>query len=69
MGRTVEYPQNHIVSFRLNDPEWEILEEWSSISGMNVSSLMRKFFSRAQDSFDGILREELEQNSVVNLKK
>jgi len=69
MGRTVEYPNKHIVSFRISDPERETLEEWSYKSGMSVSSLMRTVFSRVQDSFNDILREELEQSSVANFKE
>lgn len=69
MGKKVKYPHKHIVSFRLSDPEWEVLEKWSDKSGMSISTIMRTVFYRIQHSFSDILQEELDHRNVVTVKE
>lgn len=49
MGRTVNYPCRHIVSFRINDDERQLLDKWSHEIGVSVSTIMRTLVVRMQE--------------------
>ncbi len=41
MGKTVKLPCKHVISFRVNERERELLDHLSTLTGMNVSTIMR----------------------------
>ncbi len=66
MGRTVNQPCKHIVSFRVNKSDHDLLKKWSRSSGMSVSNMIRKMVVRMKelDLLDEIANKDgLESNS------
>ncbi len=69
MGRSVEHPCQHIVSFRLNNQDRDLLNQWSLSSGMSVSAILRIMFSHMGDSFADTLLEEAKPKKKKDRKK
>lgn len=51
MGKAVENPCHHVISFRVNEQERKILDDWASAKGMNVSTMMRDLIKNMDEVF------------------
>lgn len=51
-----------IVSFRVNNEEFQELERWSSISGLSLSTMLRRLFTQMKNPFSGdrVVNEKME---------
>lgn len=51
-----------IVSFRVNDEEFQELERWSSTSGLSLSPMLRRLFTQMKNPFsdDCVVNEKME---------
>lgn len=56
MGKTSENPVKHVVSFRVNDGEKELLEEIARESGMNISTLIRETLFLVEENVNDAYR-------------
>ncbi|WP_303722847.1 hypothetical protein [Malonomonas rubra] len=51
MSRYEDKPLKHVLTFRINDDEKDIVKEMITISGTNVSTLLRKVLRKHSKSF------------------
>ena len=51
MCRTSEDPVRHVISFRVNDEEKEVLENLSMLESVSISTLMRDSILLLEDDF------------------
>ena len=41
MGRLADHPKKHVISFRVDDLEWKLLQKASRRTGADVTTLLR----------------------------
>lgn len=53
MPRTADHPKSHVLSFRVNATEWQLLVALSRKTGLDVSTLLRQTLNQALKELHG----------------